>query len=137
MITYENKTPNRDLESSIAKIVRENGYSIGSLLHYRTENPDECVIGILKDREPKRGFLGFKKGQRAYSIGQLWLENYIRNANRIEKWVLEVYGKDFVPELKNLAENLSAQYCVDIEVQLISQTPCFERYRGESKGLGW
>ncbi len=58
-------------------------------------------------------------------IGVLWFKNEIRQATH-KKWVLEVYGRENVDSLKEMAEQLSKQFEVEIHVRLSSEHHKFE-----------
>ena len=116
---------------SIAKELRKRGYEIADSIGVRITEPEEEVIGILKDREPiKKSFLGIKweKAQPALYVGKLWLNHPKIRARENKSWVLEVYGREYVPEMMNLIEELSSPYGVRVDVKLGSENPREETY---------
>ncbi len=124
---------------AVAKNLRERGYTIASSTGIRQREPDRDVIGILKSREPiQKNFLGFKwnKQQRGLYIGTLWLENQARGAIHNENWVLEVYGRDYVPELTKLVKELSEQHQAKVQIILDSEKPRVEIYSLDYETVG-
>jgi len=116
---------------AVAKILRERGYYIACSTGVRKSEPNYNVVGILKPREPaQRSFLGFKwnSQQRAVYIGTLWLENQSRGAKLDKNWVLEVYGRDYVPELTELVKELSELHQIQVQIRLDSEKPYTETY---------
>lgn len=74
------------------------------------------------------GFLLNKKKRLAdlfsnkYLVGVLWFRNEHRNASH-KKWVLEVYGREYVEFFKKTAEQLAERFNVDIHVRLRHEVP--------------
>ena len=105
---------------SVITQVEQQGYTIGSCigrLDFNKEEIDES-FGILKLRSPKKVCFGlFEQRRLALFLGVLWLKNKLRGATK-SKWVLEVYGRSSVNDMKNLAEILHKKFNVNIRVHL-------------------
>ncbi len=124
-VTYHENTV------AVTKTLRDRGYDIANSAGLRQSEPDKGAVGILKPREPiQKSFLGFKwnNQQRALYIGTLWLENQARGAKLDENWVLEVYGRDYVPELTELAKELSEPHQTQVQIRLDTEKPRVETY---------
>lgn len=101
-----------ELLRAVDKVKRRIG-----LRHYRSSLSEDAV-GILK---------GAKKGKRLF-IGIVRLDDEGRGAKYNKKWVLEVYGENFVPELENLANDIATlefprSNNIEIEVRLDEKEP--------------
>lgn len=93
----------------------------------------EGGIGILKPtNQPPQEFLFgvIKKHPRDLFIGILWFDNRFRGAQN-GTWVLEVYGRDNVDAMKELAEEMSENFPTNINVVLLKESPETERYWSE------
>ena len=114
----------------VARILREKGYRIADITGEECYEPDEDVIGILKGgrRAPGGPIFGTLFGKRGLFIGRIFFNNKPRGAEVGKRWVLEVYGREYVEELRELAEELSSRYGVDIDVRLKSECPRVETY---------
>ncbi len=115
----------------VARALRDRGYEIASGTGLRRSEPSHNVVGILKPRDPvQKSFLGPKwdSKQRALYLGTLWLDNRAKGAKHDENWVLEVYGRDNVPELTELVKGLSEPKKVSVQVRLDSEQPRVETY---------
>jgi len=116
---------------AVAKTLKDRGYDIASSTGLRQSEPDRDVVGILKPREPvQKSFLGVRwnSQQRALYIGTLWLENQARGAKLNENWVLEVYGRAYVPELTELVKELSEPHQAQVQIRLNAEKPRVETY---------
>ena len=130
----DDKITYQEYATDVAKILREKGYDIADPICIRKEEPDKDVVGILKPRNPiQKSFLGIKwnKKQRALYIGTLWLENQPRGARFDENWVLEVYGRDQIPELTEVVGELSRKYQINVQTRLVAEEPCVEKYSSD------
>jgi len=122
---YENPT------LAVVKLLRERGYEIADCIGMRTHMPDRDAVGILKPRPPvEKKFLFFhrKVKQRALFIGVLWLDNKLRGAKIDKTWILEVYGREYVQELTELAKELEKTHSKDIHVVLEVEKTELETY---------
>ena len=116
---------------AIARTLREKGYEIADGRGRRQTEPKHSVVGILKPRDPiQKSFLGIKwnKGQKALYLGTLWLNSQLMGARSDENWVLEVYGRENVPELTKLVEELSEPSSTRVQVTLGREQPKVETY---------
>ena len=104
----------------VAKHLRARGYKIADYLGVRVREPDKRAIGILKPRPPvvKRSFFFRRKmlEQRALFLGTLWFTE--RGADPEKLWILNVYGRENIQEMTELAEKLSQEFSIDIRVVL-------------------
>jgi hypothetical protein len=103
---------------AVRKKIEEKGYIAARAGRCVYLEPANEEIGIYKRRAPVRGFLGFMHKQRALYIGSLFFNNDERNAIPDENWVLEVYGREHVKELTELAKDISAPYKVNVQIRL-------------------
>jgi hypothetical protein len=123
---------------NITDKLREEGYEISGHSRVKIKYPkysSSSFMGILKDKEPIQknllGILKWKKKQRAYHIGTLWLNHEGKKAKEDKKWVLEVYGKKYSSGLLKIVKELSEFYEVKLEINLASDTPREEVYLHE------
>ncbi|MBI2578648.1 MAG: hypothetical protein HYW26_02980 [Candidatus Aenigmarchaeota archaeon] len=79
-------------------------------------------IGILKPREPTRGFLGLPRRQKPLYVGTLCPEG--------QSWplydsgcLLEVHGKDELPKMAALADKITQSHGIQVGVKLLSDNP--------------
>jgi hypothetical protein len=116
---------------AVARTLRNRGYEIASCTGLRQTEPNHNVVGILKPRDSvRKSFLGLKwdSKQRALYLGTLWLNNQTKGTKHDENWVLEVYGRDNVPELTELVKELSEPSGAHVQVRLDSEQPRVEAY---------
>ncbi|MSU74412.1 hypothetical protein EXS57_01380 [Candidatus Kaiserbacteria bacterium] len=59
-------------------------------------------------------------------IAVLWLSSEARKATH-KKWVLEIFGREYVDFFKALADKLSKQFDIEIHVRLTSEHPMSEQ----------
>jgi len=84
------------------------------------------VMGILKPLDPiQRKFLGmkWKSAQKPLYVGRLWLQDEDRTAKIKEKWILESYGVEQAPKLKETVKNIAQDYQVKVENYLCDNLP--------------
>jgi len=110
----------------VAKYLRARGYEIASLIGVRVREPSKDVIGILKPRPPLVRFFFFRVKQRALFIGVLWFTS--RGADPEKLWILDVYGRENIKEMTELAEKLSQEFSVSIRVILDKERTDLESY---------
>ena len=72
-------------------------------------------------------------GQRASFIGELWLDNEEMGAEYDNKWVLDVYGKENIPKLKELMIKIADKYDVPISIKLAREKPLLERFKHDGE----
>lgn len=116
---------------TVARKLRDKGYEIASCIGLKRTEPDHNVVGILKPRDHiQKSFLGLKwdSKQRALHLGTLWLDNRAKGAKYHKNWVLEVYGRDNVPELTELVKELSETSGARVQIRLGSEQPRVETY---------
>jgi hypothetical protein len=114
----------------VAKGLREQGYEIAGHGRIRRENPLTNFIGILKETEPiQKSFLGIKynKKQKALLVGKLWLNHEGREASEEKEWLLEIYGKKYLPKLKKIVTGFSNNCDVNLRVKLEKNKPLEEK----------
>jgi len=115
----------------VAQKVREEGYEIAGHMGIKQKRPTHNMVGILKEREPfKKKMYGikWKFNPRAFHLGTIWINHYERGAKEDKKWIMEVYGKKYLPKLTELAEKLSSDYNVEVEVKLAGNFPRRQTY---------
>lgn len=84
-------------------------------------------LEILKYREPVRYFFRlFEKHQPAYHAGNLIFATTSDEYKPDKKWLLNVFGDEFVDELSKIVEELARKHNVQVEVRLGSTQPKFE-----------
>jgi hypothetical protein len=103
---------------AITKALRAKGYDIARHNGLRVQEPEEGGIGILKGGSPIPGGILDMRGNRDRG---LWIGR-VHTANR-SNWVLEVYGREYVPELSKLFMELSAPSQACLQVRLERETP--------------
>ncbi|HSV95186.1 MAG TPA: hypothetical protein VLH94_04435 [Spirochaetia bacterium] len=89
--------------------------SLGILLNNRSAKPKTCLFGLIK-KMPRRTFLGV-----------IWFDNQPRHANE-NRWIFEIYGREYVDLAKQIAKELSSLFNVAITVHLISEQTACEKY---------
>lgn len=113
---------------SIAKIIEQNGYQTASLIGEYEKIGSSLPfggIGILDPRvKLKRGII-FKEIRDAWP-GTLWLSNKERGAVPDKNWIMEVHGRDYIGKMKELAEEISSPFGVDVDIRLSSEELQYE-----------
>ena len=119
----------------IARLIQGEGYSLTDSLCQRIKDPKEFLnqdeIGIFSKVPVKISKLNLlerlleRVGIRKEGsvIGMLWLDNlnFGRNAKIDEHWYLEVNGREYIQELKDLVERISKPYDVKVTVFLVRE----------------
>lgn len=115
---------NEEISVAVAKTIRKKGYGITDVIGgKRIRTPDDKnVVGILT---PYKWY----SRQKASHIGTLWLDNKARDAKLDKRWILEVFGNDYLPKLNNVAKDLSKLYHVQVEAVLTISEPVAKNYR--------
>jgi len=115
---------------AVRRLLRKNNYDFYFNKGYPKLNYHK-VIKILKPREPRRKkflkIIPYNSKQGNFHIGNLWFESKFVGAKVNEKWVLNVFGKDYVPELEELINEASKPYKVKIKMVLKQEFPKEER----------
>ena len=117
------------LGEKLAKILRNKGYYLANCLGRKLEKWEidykEDTYGILKPTGNINTFLGiFKwKGRDSY-IGKLKVDK--------EKWTVEVYGREYINELKELSNEFIKNFNVGIEVVLKKEKADLEHYLSDN-----
>lgn len=128
MDNYENPA----YTDEAVRILRNKGYQIALPNGVKVDKPESYAIGILDPSNLyKRRILGIKIGRRASYVGIIWFDSEFLKVKHDEKWLLEVFGKEYVPKLTELIEGISEQFGADLEVRLLSEKPERERYFSE------
>ncbi len=120
----------------IAYELRKEGFDIAGHLGVRARKgkPARAMLGILKNQEPvEKKFLGFSKNvkSKAHLIGEIWFNKDSKYSTPEGEPILMVYGKEYLPVLKNLFRGFSHKYNVYPKLQLMSDTPRQETYLHE------
>lgn len=116
----------------VVSTLKDKGYKIADCCGIRKDDPVKDVIGILKPRESvETRFSWLRRELRALFLGTLWLDNSCRGAKLNENWVLEVNGREHVPELKQLAVELAEQNNVKIELILETERAVTEEFESD------
>ena len=121
----------------IAEVLKQRGYLIASNTDFgiRGDKLDYGSLGILEPRAPiKKNFLGFRwnKKQRALFVGVLNAGDISEGRLKIyPKWFLEVYGRNNLQKLIELAREFPNPSNVKIEVRLGKEEPKEESYSHE------
>jgi hypothetical protein len=79
-------------------------------------------IGLLDDTSGQvvGWFKSWFTSPRRTMYGVLWLSNKARNATQ-NNWVIEVYGDDSLPLMKELADKLSSEFQTSVHLKLVSE----------------
>jgi hypothetical protein len=95
----------------------------GSWSEIANSTPENLSVGILRSspRGPIR-FLWFTFARRGQCIGTFHFSNKSMGANN-RNWVLEVFGRENLPALKNLAASIARTYKRHIHIRLESEEP--------------
>ncbi len=102
----------------------DSGYAIGSSVRLGGEDKARNCIGIFKQTDPiERKFLFFKyyEKQPTYHIGVLWFHNEAKDARKLTKWILDIYGEEYYSELTKFCEQAAKMYDVKLQTVLRSQ----------------
>ena len=120
------------------RIIREQGYIPCDTVGYRNgiEREYNNAIGILKEREPeiveKKTLFGKRKTihkhHRPIFFCRIWFNNEARGASRHKKWVVEVFGREYVGEATELVKKIAEPYDVKLEIRLVTEKPYSETY---------
>lgn len=79
-------------------------------------------IGLLDGNSgPALGWFKsrFMRSRRTM-YGVLWLSNKSRSATQ-KNWVIDVYGDDSLPLMKELADKLAAEFQISVHLKLVSE----------------
>ncbi len=109
-VTYSEPS---DILDKISKTIIKQGYRI-----YNTDLDNDLLYIQKLEKGTKRGIFGQKLKDNYVRIGELWLDNKPREAVHDKNWVLEIYKKVHVEELKKLAQELAKTYNVNVHVSL-------------------
>lgn len=127
------------LAAKLGKWLLEEGYGLAdctglsmSISHLRILNDAVGLLVINKPiiREYLFGLIKITKKFRRSLVGVIWLENRYRKAN-YKNWVLEVHGKEYLEQLKSLAQKMSFAFKVKISIRLISDHAQTEGFIGD------
>jgi hypothetical protein len=113
---------------AIAQEIRNRGWLLAARDGHKTNEPERNheVVGILEPQNPiekKWLFFSWKKDRRNLFIGRIWINK--------PTWILEVYGRDNLLKLKDLAEFLSNKYDTQIDIILSRESLRHEPYEIE------
>ncbi len=129
------ENPAYGISRVVAEVIRNEGYNIANCSGFRIENPSYDVIGVLEPRESiERKFWKIKcmEEQRGLFIGRVWMDNDVRKARPDDNFVLEVYGRENVPKMSKLAENLVKKIeGVKIKIVLEDENVRYEEYESD------
>ncbi len=140
MRNLESKTEeNKVLLYDIAGVLKFSGYGIAETLSgKKVENPQPSFLGgynsmgILVHAKPI--IFGFPVpflGSWAYPA-DLWIDNQVRGATPKECWVLDIYGRENIDNVKKLVEAIANPHKVRVVARVI-----IEDLRWEGQKLNW
>lgn len=103
----------------LAKIMRMNGYDIASDCGFKVDTPNDNIIGILKPKPFSaktflERILGHFGTPTYWYIGCLYLK---------KPWKLEVYGRNYAPELTDLVAKLTEPFNTNVNIKLMEEKP--------------
>lgn len=108
----------------VASDLVKRGYFLGDKGGWREDGIDSDAIGIQKFKGNVRGgLLGLFNVPTYDFIGVLFLDDESKKTALNKNWLLEVYGRDNLQELGEVAKYLANQYSVPIKVSLESEQP--------------
>lgn len=96
-------------------------------------SPAYCIsprggkLGILyrkPETTPKFNFFGLKFWPRRVFLGEI-------DFSRDEHWILEVYGKKYIPIAKELAEKMKSVFNFPIIIRLVKEDEELEKYTSD------
>ncbi len=113
---------------AIARELKRMGYQIAEMSGIRTAEPVRNAIGILKERASVRKNIlcfEFNIKKRAFHIGNMYIANSdpAPNTTSDKTWILDVFGRQHVPELTEIAKTLSKSYQIEVQMQLATEHP--------------
>lgn len=119
------------LSIKIGRFLLERGYDHASSIGVANPLTKTNALGILRkdpDVKPRKSLFGLitHKPRRTF-LGVLWLDDKVRGAND-QVWVFEAYGRQYIELLKELSEDMTATFGVNIELRLVREQPEIERY---------
>ncbi len=135
-----NVSVNEDSYFKVRDTIIKRGYlpanSIGFVDGTLPWNSDHDSIGIIEPRTPTEkkilfGLIKTKKDRSGLHIGTLWFDNYHIGAQYHKRWILEAYGREKIPSLKNLSTELTQIFKVNIDIKLKSEFPELEKVLGQ------
>lgn len=89
-------------------------------------------LGLLRGQEfeVKRflgGLISRNVRRRRDHVGNIYFSNACRGVKN-KNWSIDIYGRENVEEFKQIAEFFSKTYAVNIDVQILSESPQQKRY---------
>jgi hypothetical protein len=101
--------------AGVASSVLIEADSLGILWKDPDAKPIKRLFGLIK-LEPRRCF-----------IGTIWFNNSARGTGE-QKWILEVYGREHIAWLRQVAEEMASTFNVKICLRLVREQPAVETY---------
>lgn len=110
-----------DVFKSIAKFSEGKGYALGnfdgSIIEPRVSSG---VMSILEPRPSEKKIWKIEKKQKAINMGRLWFNS--RGAEESKKWIIEVFGRENIEKMEELARELFGEYSIPISIVLKRET---------------
>ena len=99
----------------MSKFLRAKGYTIAAPAGIQKMREHDKSIEILKlgVEEKRFDILRHEGKQRALHVGTLWVTGRTQSK---KLWVLNIYEREHIQELVELAEELSKKFSMDIQV---------------------
>ena len=112
------------------RILHDRDYTIANVSGFRTDavHWSDWCCGIMVERAlVKKKFLwfvGYKK-QRALFIAKIWMDKD-KNPRITDKWLVEVWGREYLKEVTVLAGIMSRELNISCDVVLMNESPARE-----------
>lgn len=107
----------------VARLLREQGFDLADCAGFALAQEGIRAgnsLGILQ-REQAKKFLGIIPVRpRRKHIGTIWFRE---NGANSKKWILKVFGRDFVPVLQPVAMAIQQTCHITVVVKLVSESP--------------
>ena len=111
------------LSLRVGEFLRHEGFAPATTNGTEVKDLYDCdELGVLdtdQALEPTEHLFGLiKRPQRRKFMGVIWFRNGARDADR-KKWVIEVFGREHVETMKQMAEDLASVFNVKISMRLV------------------
>ena len=103
----------------ITRHLNGNGHAVGHESGRRMQHPFPMSMAIFHERPTRQSYFGSTRPEPADHIGTVWFSDGNRNAKYHSRWVVEVYGREYAQEVKDLLDGPAQVYGVTLDVSVL------------------